>query len=162
MIELEILEWTAREILPATQADWLSKGMEILRWDFEQIGYKIPNEIPIFVEFPDKPTYLGVSIGWLGQCQWKNDVNGNPSYKILINPTLDGISALDVLTHEMVHAAVGSECGHGEQFYVIADAIGLDNTGVMAGAEEVLLKRLRDIQEILGPYPLVTDCVVVV
>ena len=158
MTELEILKWTAREILPAKQADWLSKGMEILRCDFEQIGYKVPAEIPVVVKFPTKQ---GVSIGWLGQCQWRNDVDGNPAYKILINPTLDGTTALDVLTHEMVHAAVGSECGHSEQFNEIAAAIGLDDTGVMAGAEEVLLKRLRDIQEILGPYPLVTDCVVV-
>ena len=158
MTKLEILEWTARTILPAAQSDWLSKGMEILRWDFEQIGYKIPDEIPILVEFPDKP----ISFGWIGRCQWRNDSNGKPSCKIYINPTEDGIMALDILVHELVHAAVGcEEYGHGQEFYIIAEAIGLGNTGILAGAEEVLLKRLRDIQEILGPYPLVTDCVVI-
>jgi len=161
MTELETLQWTARELLPAKQSDWLSKGMEILRCDFEQIGYPFPAEIPIFVEFPTKLSH-GVNIGWLGQCQWRNDTNGNPSYKILINPTVDGITALDILVHEMVHAAVGCECGHTDMFYIIAEAIGQDDTGIMAGAEEVLLRRLRDIQEILGPYPVVFDCVRVV
>ena len=72
---------------------------------------------------------------------------------------MDGITALDILVHELVHAAVGCECGHSETFYTIADAIGLDNGGITASAEEVLLKRLRDIQEILGPYPEVFDFV---
>lgn len=158
MTKLETLQWTARELLPAKQSDWLSKGMEILRGDFEQIGHPIlVDEIPILVEFP-APEWRSVSPGWQGQCQWQAEVNGDTSYKILINPTLDGITALDVLIHEMVHVAVGRETGHGPLFYVIADAIGMDNTGVSSGAEEVLLKRLRDIQEILGPYPVVFDC----
>jgi hypothetical protein len=147
MTELETLRWTAKEILPRKQADWLTKAVEILREDFNQIGEPF-SKITIIVDYP----YGGLSLSWLGSYRYTKQT-------IFINPTVGGLMALDILVHELVHAVVPvTEPAHGERFHEVAAAIGLDDDGPTAGAEEVLLKRLREIQEILGSYPLVFDC----
>jgi hypothetical protein len=113
-------------------------------------------DIKIVVGYPDPRDHF-TGPGWLGLHQMLTPPN-KPWHVIHINPTVNGLWALDILVHEMVHSVVCRE-GHGMRFQQVAAAIGLDDTGVTAGAEEVLLKRLRDIHEILGSYPLVFDCV---
>jgi hypothetical protein len=121
--------------------------MEILKEDFNQIGESFSG-ITILVEYP----YNEPSFDWLGTYRYNE-------HSIFINPTVGGLMALDILVHELVHSVVPlGEPGHGERFHEIAAAIGLDDDGPTAGAEEVLLKRLREIQKILGSYPLVFDC----
>ncbi len=51
------------------------------------------------------------------------------------------------------------ESGHGGMFRRVAEAIGMDGGGMTSGAEECLLRRLREIQQTLGSYPLVFDLV---
>jgi len=148
MIDIETLKWMTREIPPLHQQAWLSKAIDILREDFRQIGEMIPKEIHLSVNYPGR----GVPLSLLGM-HWKID----DQHYINIKPSMNGLMALDLLVHELVHVVV-DELGHGGQFSVVAKAIGLDDTGSTAAAKEVLLKRLREIQEILGSYPLVTDC----
>ena len=154
MTEIETLQWTAHEILPKQQSEWLGRAMEMLRVDFDQIGVPIPEDIIISVNYPD----ARLPYNWLGTYRRRYwDSGPITQHKIFINPTVDGLMALDILVHELVHAVV-KETGHDGEFMEIAIAIGLDDDGPCAGAEEVLLKRLREIQEILGSYPLVFDC----
>ena len=154
MTDIETLRWTSQEILPIHQGEWLGKAMEMLRVDFDQIGVPIPKEIDISVDYPDGR----LPYNWLGTYR-RRYWDGGPiiQHRIFINPTVDGLMALDILVHELVHAVV-DDTGHGDEFMEIASAIGLDDDGPTAGAEEVLLKRLRDIQETLGSYPLVFVC----
>jgi hypothetical protein len=153
MTDIETLRWTAREILPMQQSKWLDRALEMLRVDFYQIGEPLPREIAIKVEYPyGELTYL-----WLGTCLFYWSADHDPDfYTIFINPSVDGLLALDVFVHELVHTVTND--GHGDEFMGVASAIGLDDTGPTAGAEEVLLKRLKGIQETLGSYPLVFDC----
>ena len=149
MTDIETLRRAAREILPLQQRDWLKRGLKHLRKDFRKIGNAIPRSIYIKVDFPPYyPVY-----NWLGSCTTIADC-----HIIHINPTVTGLLALDTLVHELVHAVVGGKYGHGRQFLEVAAAIGLDDDGPTAGAEEVLMQRLIEIRNILGPYPLVTDC----
>lgn len=153
MTDIETLRWTAKNLLPRYQSDWLTKGMEILRKDFEQIGETFPEGIDIRVDWPDR----GISPSWFGlyhRDTWDDEV----FRRIYISPTVDGLLALDILVHELVHAATEEDPGHGERFKEIAAAIGIDVKGTASGAEEVLMQRLRDIQETLGSYPVVFDC----
>jgi hypothetical protein len=154
MTDIETLRWTAQEILPLKQRDWLDRALEMLRVNFYQIGVDLPKDIDIVVDYPDS----ALPYPWLGTYQrcW---IKRGPiiSHKIFINPSVDGLLALDILAHELVHS-VTLDGDHGDEFMEIASAIGLDDTGPTAGAEEVLLKRLKDIQETLGSYPLVFDC----
>jgi len=148
-MDIETLREVARELLPWEQKRWLHRALEILRRDFWQIGETLHSEIDISVGFP----HHDVSHNWFGTCR-----EGPGYYSIFINPTVGGLEALDILVHELVHTVVGAAVGHGLRFLDVAAAIGLDDDGPYAAAEEVLLERLKEIQEILGSYPLVTDC----
>ena len=63
------------------------------------------------------------------------------------------LEALDILTHELVHASVGNEHGHKGPFKTLARALGLEGklTATTAGPE--LEKHLQDIVKTLGKYP---------
>ncbi len=151
-MNIETLRLTAKEILPKQQSKWLDRALEMLRPDFDQIGMPIPEYINIVVNYPRR----ALSYSWLGtwNCYWS--VDDDPDFHtIFINPTVDGLYALNILIHELVHATTND--GHGNRFREVAAAIGLNDGGTSA-AEEALLKRLKDIQMELGPYPLVTDC----
>ena len=148
MTEYETMFWTAENLLSEHQKYWLTKGMKMLRLDFAQIGETFSEKICIQVGYPE----FDIGRPWLGMYDYNTDI-------IYINPKVDGLMALDTLVHELIHAT--GILDHGVDFHIVAAAIGLDDTGCTAGAEEVLLKRLRDIQEILGPYSPFTDCVVV-
>ncbi len=159
MTDYETMVEVSWKLLPLKQQEWLDDALEILRGDFLKIEETFPSVIPIVVDYP----YPEIGISWLGMYSQStipelDDVPKLTQYHIFISPTVNGLMALDILVHELVHAVVGAEDGHGDKFQVVAAAIGLDDTGPTAVAEEVLLKRLKNIQEILGPYPLVTDC----
>lgn len=86
-----------------------------------------------------------------------DDLSELTQHHIFVNPTVTSLMALDILVHELVHAVV-QEPGHSERFKEVVAAIGLDDKGTASSAEEVLMKRLIEIRNILGAYPLVTDC----
>ncbi len=166
MTDIETLRWTAREILPIRQSEWLDRAVDTLRVDFAQIGETFTDNITIFSQYPEGNERL--SDGWLGQyfatgCPTSENLHHS---WILINPTVNGLLALDILVHELVHAVAGiiEELpsgrwdNHGPRFHVVAAAIGMDDTGPTAGAKKELLRRLREVQESLGPYPVIFDC----
>ncbi len=152
MTDIETLRKMAQENLPIRQCNWLDRAMDMLRIDFAQIGESVPKKICIVVDYPE---YIPVP-NWQG-CYCLRWWFCHKQHWIYINPSEDGLTALDILVHEMIHAIV-DEPGHGPGFMKVAAAIGLDAKGPSAAAEEVLLKRLREIQEMLGPYPVVFDC----
>lgn len=161
LTDIETLRWTAREILPERQSDWLTKAMEMLREDFKKIGETFPDSIDIVFDF--YPYSGNMSILWMGCYNASAYLRkgGKPLIshpQIHINPTLTSLCALDILVHELVHAATPEDLGHGDRFREVAAAIGLDDKGTASSAEEDLMQRLIEIRNILGPYPLVTDC----
>lgn len=166
MTDIETLRWTAEHLLPLQQADWLTKAMEILRKDFQRIGETFPDSIDIVFDFYPYSGNMGIL--WMGcysdsysdsHCVRKGGKPVTSHPQIHINPTLTSLCALDILVHELVHAATPENLGHSKRFREVAAAIGMDDKGTASGAEEVLLKRLVEIRNILGPFPLVTDCV---
>lgn len=141
----------AKKQAKMTREEWLNKAVGILSKDlFQKNGYLVPKVIHVSVGFP-YGSRGGKAIGQHWHPKASLDNNG----QIYITPTLaSGIRVLDVLVHEMVHAAVGNEAGHGPTFKKCAEAVGL--TGKMrstvAGPElEKLLA--KTITTKLGPYP---------
>lgn len=158
LLDIETLRRAAKEILPSYQRNWLTKAVEILRQDFEQIGETFSEKIHIQVDYP----CVDVGHSWMGSYFLQvfpemDDLPELTRHWIYINPTVNGLDALSILVHELVHASVGME-GHEDHFLKVASAIGLDDSGPSAIAEEILLKRLENIQGMLGSYPLVFDC----
>jgi hypothetical protein len=134
-----------------TREEWLLDAIELLKEDFGP-----------YAEIPEK---LRVTCGWpsrggratkkkvLGEC-WKPECSEDGHTEVFIAPTLsDGLGVLDVLTHELVHAAVGCDQGHKGEFRTVAVAIGLEGKMTATVAGEDLLVRLREIETQLGEYP---------
>lgn len=103
-----------------------------------------------------------VSCGWpgggsarkrIGEC-WSSTTSKRGMVEMFISPSLDdGVRVADVLAHEMVHASVGTECGHRGEFRKLATAIGLEGkmTATVAGA--ALKAQLEGLVAELGEYP---------
>ena len=138
---------------PNNREEWLQVAVGHLR--------------PIMIE-AEAPEFLTphVSVGWakgsrggaqgkpIGQC-WDKSVSGDKERAhIFISPELtDPVEVLAVLLHEMVHASVGTQCGHRGPFRKVAIATGLEGkmTATVPGA--FLTSRLELISESLGDYP---------
>ena len=132
---------------------WLMKAVDILKYDFWQIGETIP-KVEIEAAWP----YGFEGETSLGCCSEKITLSKSGlqpfEYFISVSPWLSkGVKVLEVLVHELVHTVVGLHHYHDKEFCKVAAAIGLDDGGPTALAEEVLRKRLKEISIQLGAYP---------
>jgi SprT-like family len=114
------------------------------------------------------PTKLRVSIGWpkrsascgaIGEC-WSDAASSDQHYELFISPELtDGNRIIDVLCHELTHATVGMDAGHGKRFKQCALKVGLVGPmrATTAGPDlnEWSIKLIR----MIGAYPagFITD-----
>lgn len=89
----------------------------------------------------------------IGQC-WAGSVCADGRPAIFVSPILDDpVRILDVLLHELIHAAVGLEHGHRGRFAAVAKACGLIGKPSATTAGEGLKLRLNAIADALRPLP---------
>jgi len=107
-----------------------------------------------------------LSVGWpkghrgrgtaIGQC-WDKTASGDKERAhIFIGPNLtDAKDVLATLLHEMVHASVGTRCGHRKEFRKVGLALGfvMPMTTSLAPKDGPLDKMLEIIAKDLGDYP---------
>lgn len=89
----------------------------------------------------------------LGEC-WSmfNSVNHNS--EIFISPTIENpIRALDILTHELGHAALGPKAKHNRGFKKFCDLVGLEGKPTATVAGEDLTAALQKIVDVMPAYP---------
>lgn len=108
------------------------------------------------------PSKIALSCGWcrghanaIGQC-WCPTVSKNGTCNIFICPTRDdAVDVLQILLHELIHAAVGVQCGHKGAFRFVAKAMGLEGkmTATFVSPGTKLFADLEAMATILGPYP---------
>jgi hypothetical protein len=128
---------------------WLEAAVEALRIRFADAGYSIPEKVRVAIGWPKR----AASCGAIGEC-WAVEASSDQHAELFISPQLtEGARILDVLAHELVHATVGPEAGHGKPFKQCALRIGLRGPmrSTTAGPDfvawaEALFKRI-------GPYP---------
>ena len=109
---------------------------------------------------------LRVSVGWpstrglstkkrvIGQC-WNPSYSEDGTTEIFISPVLEEPSRVaDVLLHELVHAAVGTEAKHGGRFASACKRVGLEGkpTATAAGPELAEVLAVHILPD-LGEYP---------
>jgi len=134
-----------------TREEWLNAATTLLREDFKPIS-PIPKKLRVTCGWPSTGGRPGKK-QVIGQC-FPPSCSEDETTEVFINPMLsDAIKVLDVLVHELVHAAVGCEEGHKGPFRVTAKAIGLTGKMTATVAGKVLMVRLRAIEEELGEYP---------
>jgi len=135
-----------------TREQWLMAGLELLKPLFTSADAKVPKKIRVSCGFPSRSA-LSVKRTRIGEC-WSDKASGGNYFEIFVSPLLnDPVRVLDVLTHEVVHAVVGLECGHKKPFRKVALAVGLTGkmTATVAGPQ--LTERINGIVKQLGTYP---------
>lgn len=104
---------------------------------------------------------VAVSIGFprsrashrIGEC-WDGRLASDGRPAIFVSPTIaNPLRVLDVLLHEMIHAAVGTQHGHRGRFVTVARACGLVGKPTATVAGEDLARRLNTVSESLGSLP---------
>jgi hypothetical protein len=132
---------------------YLGNAITELRPLFILHGFPIPKLVKVTCGWPSKSAGRS-SKRRIGECWDKTASADKKTINIIISMVIDSpLEALDVLAHELVHAAVGNECGHRGPFKTLARAIGLEGklTATTAGPE--LEKHLKGIVKTLGKYP---------
>lgn len=133
--------------------EWLINSVKALEEVFfDGNGYTLPNRIMVSCGFPRGHAKA------IGQC-WDPKVTKDGTIHIFICPTQgDGMRVLDIMLHELIHAAVGLKEGHRGKFKKLALEFGLEGkmtaTHVVPGSE--LHRKLAAILTQLGDYPHAT------
>ena len=130
-----------------TREEWLLKATAKLRPLIKKAGAEV-GDVLVSVGFAKGRANA------IGQC-WSPQADRGV-HQIFICPRLDNAyDALAVLAHELVHAAVGCECGHKGPFKTVARALGLEGklTATVVPPDGELGQFLKKLEEQLGPYP---------
>jgi hypothetical protein len=132
-----------------TREQWLENRAKLIAETiFRPAGYKVPR-VRISIGFTGARGGLKV----IGAC-WAPSAADDNVCQIFITPTQsDSTDVLAVLVHELIHATVGVDKGHGAAFKQCAKAVGLVGKmrSTTAGAE--LTKRLNALTKELGKIP---------
>ena len=149
----------ARAALSITREAWLEQAIEELRPAFAAAGAALPPFIRCALSFPSRGALSGRQGGVgdaradvLGEC-WAGAFQAGGVPVIHISPIVDEpIRVLDVLMHELAHAATPG-AGHRGPFARLARALGLMGpaTATVAGPE--LREQLGALSHRLGVFP---------
>ena len=137
----------------ATREAWLQAAVTQLSELFrERVGVDLP-AVQVSVGWPGGRS-AGRSNAVIGQC-WHRSAAADSVPHIFISPILgDAARVLDVLAHELVHAADDNQSGHKGRFAEWAKGIGLAGKMTATVASDDLARDLTDlVRWNLGEYP---------
>ena len=135
-----------------TKENWLTDAVRELENEFKTENLIMPDKWRISSGFPSKGG-LAAKKRTIGQC-WSPLASKDGTTEIIISITQDEeLKILGVIAHEMCHAVLGIEAGHGPKFRKLATDIGL--TGKMTATEEsdIFKGRVSVILDRLGVFP---------
>jgi len=127
---------------------WLGAAMELMQAEF--FGERKLPKVRVSCGFPKSTTGKAI-----GQC-WDNDCSKDDTFEIFISPKIaDPMRVLDILLHELIHAAVGINVGHKGEFKTMATDFGLTGkmTATVCEQGSALWARLQVILGEIGSYP---------
>lgn len=128
---------------------WLRSATNELRPYFDKVGYPLPSNIRFAIAFPS----TGRKGKRIGEC-WHASTSADDHFEIFIRADqADPVEVLGVLVHELLHAALPIEAGHGKLFKVAAIKLGLEGAMRHAMPGPLLRTRLAELAASLGPLP---------
>jgi hypothetical protein len=131
-----------------TREDWLNKVATHMQPWFTAMGLEVP-AIRVSVGF----TSAGARGKAIGEC-WCKSCSSDGVFEIFLHPALDDpMRVAGVLAHEIVHAVVGLQAGHGPKFRKVATAIGLEGKMTATTEGEAFKKRADSIIRSVGHFP---------
>ena len=132
-----------------TREQWLNAFVDFARPHFDRVGYPLPDKVRVSIGF----TSMGARSSRIGEC-WADESSADGHFEIFLKPVIETDARMaDILTHELCHAAVGLDAGHGPQFKACATALGLKGkmTSTVASADWFMWA--LPILDVLGPMP---------
>ena len=132
--------------------EWLTKCISAMRPSFRSLGHPVPRKIRASCSWPSKSA-LAKKKKRIGEA-WSSKSSADGTFEVFISPVLrDPIEVAATLVHELVHCAVGLECGHKGRFRAVAEAVGLEGKMTATSAGPELAERLHAITAKIGKYP---------
>jgi hypothetical protein len=132
-----------------TREEFLNAFIDAARPRFEAINAPLPPNVRTSVGFTSRGS-KGTRIGEV----WASEASEDGHFEIFIKPTLaDAVRVCDVLTHELVHCAVGLDKGHNAHFKRVATSLGLTGKMTATVASADWYTWAIPIIESLGPFP---------
>lgn len=133
----------------ATREEYLNAFIEEARPQFERVNAPLPTNVRVATGF----TSRGSRGARVGEC-WSDSSSADGHFEIFIKPTLEGAARIcDVLTHELIHAAVGLDAGHNAHFKRVSTSLGLTGKATATVAGEGWYQWALPIIDKLGPMP---------
>jgi hypothetical protein len=132
-----------------SRESWLKAAEIELRPYFESCDYPLPENIRHAIAFPS----TGRNGRRVGEC-WHCSTSEDNHFEIIIRADIaEPVEVLGVLMHELTHAALPPDAGHGKKFKDAAIKLGLEGQMRHAMPNQLLTPRLKEIAEKLGPLP---------
>lgn len=132
--------------------DWLRAAAAELSPLFAPTGAVVPDRVRYTCGWPSRGARRSKRQS-VGQC-FAPETSADSTTEVILSMQLDEpAEVLAVLAHELVHAAVGCEHGHGPRFRRVALAIGLTGKMTSTVASEAFTRAAAPMLERLGPYP---------
>lgn len=132
-----------------TREGWLAAATEALHPAFSDAGLTIPGNIRFAVAFPSS----GGRSSTVGEC-WYPEASSDGYVQIIIRADHDEPGeVLAILIHELVHACLPAEAGHGKVFKRHATALGLTGKMTATVPDIDLIARLSVLSESIGALP---------
>ena len=135
-----------------TREEWLIRATKRLTPWINDCDNGVEYELPL------------ISVGWpkgsrgrgkaIGQC-WDKSASGDKTRAhIFIAPTLDDpVEVVSTLLHELVHASVGTECGHKGPFRLLALELGFMEPMTQTPMSDPLRERIVALLDKLPEFP---------
>ena len=137
-----------------TREQWLQESLEMMRKDLFTDEVMQGEDYPeVHVSTGNCNGSRGSKLKTLGVCYDAKVSEDKKAHIIIDFQVNDSMRVLDILAHEMVHAVLGAEAGHGPKFKRLATAIGLEGKMTATVAGDKLKEKLASIIDLLGDYP---------
>jgi len=136
---------------PSTREEWLARLAALLRPIFQAAGAVIPQNIRFSCGWPAGSR--GNTLKAIGEC-WYPAASEDGHYEVFVSPAVGtGLEAAAVLLHELIHASLPQEAGHGPVFKGLATKLGLEGKMTATIPGEALATALAALCDGIGPYP---------
>jgi hypothetical protein len=142
---------------PVNREAWLTAAADALWPRIEAAGGRRPERFRVSCGWPSKSALLRASSRSrrIGEA-WHAGSEDN-AREVFVSPALaHPVEVLDVLAHELVHAGLPGDAGHGPLFQRVCKGAGLEKKNgkwTQAGATDELVEELKALAEELGEYP---------
>lgn len=132
-----------------TRESWLRAATKGIQPYFGKAGYELPEKIRYAIAF----TSAGRKGNRVGEC-WHASTSADESFEIIIRADKsDPVEVLGILFHELTHAVLPADAGHGEPFRAAARKLGLEGPMRHALPNKWIRDELAVLAASLGPLP---------